>query len=282
MQRKKINKRLSTTPLPGTNIVQSNDGTTNGRVDMLIAQPLDQFKIYTSLATIPLLRLEDAMCDGDMSALIVDPDIRELFTTGRITRDDLLPWLQFSWVPIYSDFVDLSDGIDNRYIKQLMTRIAIAKARLLKVRSMVNYLALKLQLIKRVNELGLQGEFEYVNEGDADYDDYIDRLRKLNFRYKYDIKNPKQYGIDLKMIISRTKQWEMDLMLWEKELKAYEDKNAGDKPARVYFTESSMRIGKWYGGTVLENEVTGLQYCILKKQYLEYCDSVKKQNAKRR
>jgi hypothetical protein len=217
-----------------------------------------RIEIFDRFDQTPLSRIIDVICDDDLTALIINNENRASARQNGMTPE-LLSRLQHVWLEMYSQFIELSDGIDNTYIKQLVGKINIFRARLLKVHLRVKYLS-------------VQWDENYVND-----------LRAMNFRYEFNPANPKHYLRDLKLIISRCKQWELDIELWEMELNAYEKKCAGEKPSRIYFSESLMRLAKWFGGGLINPEtITGLQYSLMRRDYHEYCNAVKRANEKKR
>lgn len=215
--------------------------TTSAQKELIgsIIQDNSLRELHNSCHTLPLRRFMHCLCYNDIKSII----IKGMFTVEEV---------QQAWINIYSEFIDLSDSADKRTMFNLTRNITMLKARLLRVQLMVKYLAVEW------NE-------EYVND-----------LRALNFRYKFDPQDKVKYSADLEMILTRIIGWEIDLAIMENEYQSYEDKNKGDKPSMVYFNNSLVRLGKWVGGGVINPDVISTAlYCETKNQYHEYIEQQK-------
>lgn len=201
--------------------------------------------LHQSCYTLPLSCFIKCLCEEDLTALII---------SGTFSEQQL----QAKWFDIYSEFIELSDTPDSKILLRIIREIILSKTRILKVQMIVRYLV-------------VQWDEELISE-----------LRLMNFRYKYDPNNPLQYSKDLKLVLSRIKNWEIDLKLKEAEYDAYQKKSTGEKPERIYFLQSIVRMSQFYKYRINPEEVTTVEFCLMKKEYIEYCENINKENAKRR
>lgn len=202
-------------------------------------------ELHKSCETLPLSRFITCICDNDLSALII---------SGKHNVAEL----QNAWIDIYSEFVDLTETADKKAMFRLFQNILELKIKHLRVSRMVQYMA-------------VQWDEDFVNE-----------LRGMNFRYKYDTSRPNEYSKDLNMIMTRIKSWLIEIALLEDEYNAYEEKNKGEQPKRIYFIQSLVRLAKWQGGGRIDpDKTTVAEYCMIKNDYHNYYDVVNKEsNAK--
>jgi hypothetical protein len=173
---------------------------------------------------------------------------------------------------IYKEFIDLSDSADVQYECNILREITRLKCKLIKVEKCLQGIATIHDSLSRI-PFGQMEEY---------YTDMVSVLRKMNFRYKFDINSHNSLVRDISLTQSRSKQWSMEVAILEREQEAYRSKQSGGTVDRVYFTQALIRIGQWYGGGVLKAEVlTVAEYCQLKNQYVEYVNRINKENAKR-
>jgi hypothetical protein len=184
------------------------------------------------------------MCDEDITPLII---------SGKPP----LEVLQQAWLKIYIEYIDYSQNADMAYAQRLQRDIVLLRARLLKVEYCVRYLALQHD------------------------DDLVAELRKLNFRFKFNPEIKDQYLQDLKGVIQRCSSWQLQLEMKEAELKAYQDKNKGEKPDRIYFTKILARLAEFNHFRIDPKITTVAEFAIMKNNYIEHCNEIKKQLKKK-
>jgi hypothetical protein len=197
------------------------------------------------------------MCYQNYSGLVIE---------GEATEEEL----QKAWIPIYIEFIELSDDPDVSQMIKLVRAIYKLKNRLAKVKFMVSSLA-NLIFYERKHETEVMEELIFKD------------LRKLNFKYRFDVKNPQQYSKDLNHILTRIIEWEIQQEQFEIELKAYEDKMAGEPPSEIYFTTNLIRLANYTKYRIDPEQVSVREYCLLRKDYGEYYKQLKaEKNAKHR
>lgn len=196
---------------------------------------------YTKCEQLPLSKFINCLCDENLLSLVIsgNPELYEL---------------QAAWIAIYTEFIELSDEPDMKQLLRLYREVFVMKNKKLKVEMIVSYLS-------------VQWDEDFVND-----------LRKMNFRYKFDATRPQEYSRDLKMILTRITKWEIDIEIYESEIAAILDKNKGGKVDRVYFTKTLVRLGNYSKYRIDPAVCTVAEFLILKSDYITYCDEVKKAN----
>lgn len=202
--------------------------------------------LHTSCSTLTLDRFIACYCYDNLAALII---------SGEFSLREL----QDAWIVIYTEFIDLSYSADKKALTSLTRNIIVLEAKIMRVRCIVKYMA-------------VQWDEEYAND-----------LRAMNFRYKYDSSRKKEYTDDLKMVLSRMQGWEIDLAVMNDEYQSYIKKDEGEKPDEIYFIQTLTRLAKWQGGGRLAaNEVSATEYLMIKNDYHEYADELKRQKDAKR
>lgn len=254
--RKKLKKIFSFTKPPKVSEASPNQDSTknspanSGNVPCILLRKCSEVKLYIMIA---------CLCRHDYSGLIVQ---------GVPTEAQLYG----AWMELYNDFVDLSDEQDVKQVIRLLRSIYTFGNKLEKV---------KLEVATMGNAMNPFINTDFYNT--VLHPEMVADLRKHNFKYKFDRNNPSQYVKDLNLTLTRTIKWEIDIELWESEVKAYEERMNGEPPSEVYFTTNLVRLSVFTKYRVDPQQMYTDEYCILRKDYNEYYESVKNQNnAKRR
>jgi hypothetical protein len=205
------------------------------------------WQLHKDCFSLPLANFIECLCDESYTPLIV-------------SGDPPLDKLQEAWLGIYIQFVDLTADIDSQYIQRLDRDIKVLQLRLTRIDFCIRYLSL-----------------QYDEE-------LVQVLRKMNFRFKFNPDNRVQYTKDLQAVIHRTSPLQMQLEMKQAELKAYQDKQKGEKPDRIYFTKILTRLGEFMHFRIDPKVTTVAEFAIMKKDYVTHCENLKNQvsRAKRR
>lgn len=204
------------------------------------------YQLHKDCFSLPLANFIECLCD-------------ETYTPLIISGDPPLDKIQEVWLSIYIQYIDLTADIDSQYIQRLDRDIKILQLRLVRIDFIVRHLVLQ-------------------------YDeDLVKELRKLNFRFKFNPDTRGQYLKDLQSVIHRTSPLQIQLEMKQAELKAYQDKQEGDKPDRVYFTKILTRLGEFMHYRIDPKVTSVAEFAVMKKDYVTHCETLKSQiNAKRR
>lgn len=210
---------------------------------MLQAPDSSGNRFYQTIDELPLNRFIICICKHDLSVLIISGVVQ-------------LKILQETWFPIYMDFIERSEDGDVMQIMRLTREVYKLRNQKLKVEQMVDFLK-------------VQWDEDFVNE-----------LRKMNFRYKFDPLRVKEYSRDLKLIITRLIEWEIKIDLYESEIEAIQKKNAGGDIETIYFTKRLVILGRFFKFHIDTKIITAGEYLAYWSEYTKYCKDVEVENKK--
>lgn len=154
--------------------------------------------------------------------------------------------LQKAWIDIYSEYISMSDSADIKAILSIKSKIITYNIRVLKIKLIV-------QTLKQFYD-----------------EELIEMLRLMNFQYKYDPENHLQYQKDLDKTLSSTNGLKMKIAFLEAEYTAYENKNKGEPVNRTFFTDTLLRLSRFFKQRLKASDVTTEEFCLMKKQFYDF------------
>ena len=203
------------------------------------------YRLYSGCDDLPLLKFEDCLCDENYQSLVIEGN-----PPARVISE--------RWLEIYSEFIDLSHETDAIAIKNLQFQMIVLTARIEKIKTCVNYLMAYGSAYESAQHNKLAVEVATVS---------IDSLRKLGYKYKYDPKG-KTYYTDLKMVLSRSITWEVQLELKESQYEEYMSKNNGEPVSRNFFTRYLVSIQQLFKVSLNKNDLKVSEYCFWKRDFV--------------
>ena len=154
-------------------------------------------------------------------------------------------------------YVDLCADADTKYSIKLQRDLLLLNARILKVASAVEYLL-------------------------RDYDqELVDLLKDSGFRYAFNYDDREAYIKDLRLVLSSSKKWAIDLKLKQAEWEAYVNREQGKPPTREYFTGILIYLGQWMHYRINPVEVSVLEFAKMKQLYIKHHEQLDKQYRER-
>jgi len=164
-----------------------------------------------------------------------------------------------AWFQIYAEYIDLSLNTDIKYSLRLTNEELHLKSRLMRIDLCVKGLRLLIE-----NNMQDQSLVETLKN------DY-------NFRLVYDWNNKESFLRDLNTVVSRSQRWDIQAQLKRVEIEAYQAKDKGEKPNRVYFTTILIRLSDHAGYRLTGDNLTVAEFAIRKQDYINHIEQLNKQ-----
>jgi hypothetical protein len=211
--------------------------------------PVSTGRLYRSIQTLPLDRFITAVCDEDLSSLIIE---------GVPTEEEL----NAAWTDIFLEYLDANNDNGARYKITLRRDIAVLEAKLTQVESSLYVLQ-----IYHVQEL-------------------VDVLRGLGYEdLQLDPANIDQYFADLNDVRNRSRELKIDKELKEielSELEASDSKKERKRADRQSFLNILSRIATFKHVAIIRtSEITVAEFCAMFSEYLDNIKAIQAANKKR-
>lgn len=188
--------------------------------------------LHLNCNSLPLYNFKQCFCYGNLKALRIN-------TTLEVPE----VILQNAWIDIFYQFIELTKDADMRSILRIERKLNLLRNKKLEVELMVNYLVLQWK------------------------EEYVDTLRGFGYRYKFDPLRPIEYSRDLKLILSRSERFSVEIEMLEIQLETYEAASKGNQPNESYFTHDLIMISKWLKFHINDRQITVSEFCEYKNQY---------------
>ncbi len=201
---------------------------------------------YTTIHKLPLSRFIDALCDNDLTGLLI---------TGNATEEEL----QIIWADIMDQFIEASAGT-----KQL---------HYIKICAQITRLELKYNMIMLlINSLR-----QYYVER------FADRLNNLlETSFKFNISDITAYDKILERCFNRAKALMITIDLKTAEVLAMREQTIKNEvnPKREHFSKALIALSDHAGRELFEDQITVYVYCERLNRYNKYIDHQKAKTTK--
>lgn len=166
-----------------------------------------------------------------------------------------------NWEDIYSEYISLRENKSALFILSLVKDISFLKAK-------YNIVEQCCKLLTVCFDNVLVEQVEILK----------DTLRKYNFRYAFDMKNPATFAANVRAVLSANKKSITTWQRKEKELQEYQEKHAGKPWTRKEFYIWAVTLSDYNSGSRVDLEqITVAEWCIKMNQYEKYCEVVNAQ-----
>lgn len=207
-------------------------------------QVLPPSNIYRSCSKLPMPAFLDALCDDNLSSLIIE---------GKATVDNLTK----AWLLILSEFYELrGDGSDGNEQWSLSRDIQKLNNHLHIIDICVKYLS------ERYSE------------------SISDSVRKLGYSFRPTSFEPVDYIDQLNAVVQKSKTKYIQLQQLIKQLEKKMEETGNEKPKRETFEQSIIYFEEMQGATYNIDELTVSKYIMLEKKYNQKIEQLNRMHAK--
>lgn len=167
------------------------------------------------------------------------------------------------WDDLYSEYISLRENKSANFVLSLVKDITYLKAKYNIVTTCCDMLNVCFQNV-------LIEPAEILK----------DTLRRYNFRYPFDLKDPVAFSANIRAVLSANKKTITTWQRKEKELEIYQEKHKGKPWDRKAFYMWAIAIGEKRQARVDLETVCVAEWCLMMNDYEKYCEVMNAQNNK--